>query len=233
MLEDHAADAAPAAPTPHRVGPRERTLWLVTHAEATHHVDGLVGGWFDSALTPRGERDAELAGRELRRRVPPGADVEVVASDLRRAQQTATAVGAALGVSPSLDARLREKSYGVAGGRPQAWLDARLVPPPASGDRLRHDEGVAGAEPWLTFARRVYAGVSEVLSRPRDHQVVVAHGGSGQLVVAAWLGIPVEATGYARFRLPAGSITELREDGRFHNREVTELGSTAHLGLSA
>jgi probable phosphoglycerate mutase len=75
--------------------------------------------------------------------------------------------------------------------------------------------------------------VSDVLSRPCDHQVVVAHGGSGQLVVAAWLGVPVEATAYARFRLPPASITELREDGRFHNREVTELGSTAHLTVTA
>lgn len=233
MREDDAPEAGPPPPTPDRVGPRVRTLWLVTHAEASHHVDGLVGGWFDSALTPRGEHDAALVAQELRRRVPPGADVEVVSSDLRRAQQTAAAVGTTLGLTPSLDARLREKSYGVAGGRPQAWLDARFVPPPASGDRLRHDEGVDGAEPWLTFAGRVYAGVSHLLARARDHQVVVAHGGSGQLVVAAWLGVPVAATAYARFRLPAGSITVLREDGRFHNREVTELGSTAHLRLRA
>ena len=29
-------------------------VFLVTHTEATHHVDGLVGGWFDSELTARG-----------------------------------------------------------------------------------------------------------------------------------------------------------------------------------
>lgn len=229
MREDPAPDAGPAPPTPDRVGPRARSLWLVTHAEATHHVDGLVGGWFDSALTAHGERDAALVGQELRRRVRPGTDVEVVSSDLRRARRTAEGVARALGVAPSFDARLREKSYGVAGGRPQAWLDARLVPPPPAGDRLRHDEGVDGAESWWTFACRVYAAVTDLLSRPRDHQVLVAHGGSGQLVVAAWLGVPVGASGYARFRLPPGSVTVLREDGRFHNREVTELGSTAHL----
>ncbi|GEA87470.1 histidine phosphatase family protein [Cellulomonas cellasea] len=219
-------------PTPDLVGPRARTLWLVTHTEASHHVDGLVGGWFDSALTARGEREAALVGQALRRQVPHGTGVEVVTSDLRRARQTADAVGDALGVTPTLDARLREKSYGVAGGRPQAWLEERFVVPPASGDRLRHDEGVEGAETWLTFARRVYAGVTDLLARAREHQVLVAHGGSGQLVVAAWLGIPVEATGYARFRLPAGSITVLREDGRFHSREVAELGSTAHLRVT-
>ncbi|WP_291799342.1 hypothetical protein [Brevibacterium sp.] len=29
-----------------------RTLCVVTHPEATHHVHELVGGWHDSELTP-------------------------------------------------------------------------------------------------------------------------------------------------------------------------------------
>lgn len=222
----------PHAPTPDRVGPRARTVHVVTHPEATHHVDGLVGGWYDSALTAAGRRDAALAGEALRERIPTGAEVEVVSSDLRRASRTAEAVGHALGVTATLDGRLREKSYGVAEGRPQAWLDRRLVVPPATGDRLAHDEGVDGAEPWRAFAARVYASVAALLVRDPVHQVVVTHGGTGQLVVAAWLGLPLDATGYARFRMPPGSITVLREDGRFHNREVTELGSTAHLRVT-
>jgi len=220
-------------PTPDRVGPRVRTLYVVTHTEASHHVEGLVGGWYDSQLTSAGERDAVLVAQDLRRRIPPNNDVEVVSSDLRRAQQTADAVGRVLGVQPLLDSRLREKSYGVAGGRPQEWLDARFVPPPAVGDRLRHIEGVEGAEMWETFARRVYAGVASLLGREGANQVVVTHGGAGQLVVAAWLGLPVEATSYARFRMPSGSISVLREDGFFHNREVSELGCIAHLGVHA
>ncbi len=35
-----------------------RNLYVVTHPEATHHVDGLVGGQFDSELTTRGLRQA-------------------------------------------------------------------------------------------------------------------------------------------------------------------------------
>jgi hypothetical protein len=30
-----------------------KDIHIVTHAEATHYVDGLVGGWFDSDLTER------------------------------------------------------------------------------------------------------------------------------------------------------------------------------------
>ncbi|MET8798058.1 histidine phosphatase family protein [Nocardia sp. NPDC004568] len=106
-----------------------RTVHVVTHPEATHHVDRVVGGWYDSRLTATGERDAEAVAEAVRSRIPHGADVELFSSDLRRTAQTAAVIGAALDLTPVYDARLREKSYGEAGGRPQQWLDRRFVPP--------------------------------------------------------------------------------------------------------
>lgn len=54
-----------------------RTLWVVTHPEATHHVDDLVGGLFDSSLTEVGRNHAELIAAELRRRIPTSDDVSL------------------------------------------------------------------------------------------------------------------------------------------------------------
>ena len=96
-----------------------RTLYVVTHPEATHHVDGVVGGWHDSRLTPAGVRAAASIARALRARIPDGVEVELFSSDLQRTRQTAETVGALFDVKPTLDRRLREKSYGEAGGRPQ------------------------------------------------------------------------------------------------------------------
>lgn len=206
-----------------------RTVYVVTHPQATHHVEGVVGGWYDSELTPDGVRDAALAGEALRVRIPEDAAVEVYSSDLRRTAQTAEAIGAALGVVPVLDARLREKSYGEAGGRPQRWLDERFVAPPAHGERMEHDEGIAGAETKGALARRVYAAVEDMLARPCRHQVVVTHGGALTFVVAAWIRMPIESAGYAHFRATSGGITELREDDFFHNRQVFALDDTRHL----
>lgn len=107
-----------------------RTLHVVVHPEATHHVERLVGGWFDSELTPKGLQTAQLIARSLRAKVPSG---ELITSDLRRTVQTAEVIGKALNLQPQPDARFREKSYGVAGGQPQRWLDARFVPPPEHG----------------------------------------------------------------------------------------------------
>lgn len=206
-----------------------RTIHVVTHPEATHHVDRLVGGWYDSVLTPAGNRAAAAIAETLRARVPEDADVEVFSSDLRRTAQTATVVGARLGVEPVFDQRLREKSYGEAGGRPQEWLDQRFVPPPALGERLEHDEGLPGAETKGAMARRVYAAMAAILARRCEHQVVVTHGGAFTFVVAAWIKMPLESAGYVDFRASPGSITVLREDDFFHNRQVVSLADTGHL----
>ncbi|MFI7423029.1 histidine phosphatase family protein [Nonomuraea sp. NPDC049684] len=206
-----------------------RTIYAVTHPEATHHVERVVGGWHDSRLTPAGLSAAVSIARALRARIPVGADVELFSSDLQRTRQTAEKVAELFGVKPVLDRRLREKSYGEAGGRPQEWLDRRFIPPPAVGERLEHDEGVAGAETKAALARRVYAAMGEILQRPCEHQIIVTHGGSLTCVVTSWIKMPINAIGYASFRVPPGSITTLREDDYFHNRTVASLGDTRHL----
>lgn len=195
-------------------------LYVVTHPEATHHVDGLVGGWFDSALTERGlARAAELAA-EVRALVPEGARVDVTSSDLTRTVQTATVVAERLGVPVAQDRGLREKSYGVAEGRPQAWLDERFVFPPEHGDRLDHHEGIEGAETRRDLGTRVYAALERVLGGEAEHHVVVTHGFALTYVVAGWIGMPLEATGQVAFRAPSGSVTVLEQDAPFHNRAV-------------
>ncbi|MFF9824649.1 histidine phosphatase family protein [Streptomyces albidoflavus] len=227
-----------------------RTLHVVTHPEATHHVEGVVGGWHDSELTATGIRAAARTARALRARIPQEAAVELYSSDLRRCRQTAEPVAGLLGVHPVWDPRLREKSYGEAEGRPQAWLDRRFVPPPAAGERMDHDEGVPGAETKAALARRVHAAMDDILRGPAEHQIIVTHGGSLTFVVTAWIKFPLEAAGHAafgaapgsawiKFPLEAaghaafgaapGSITTLHEDDHFHNRRLAVLGDTRHL----
>ncbi|MFH8371182.1 histidine phosphatase family protein [Streptomyces sp. NPDC018031] len=206
-----------------------RTLHVVTHPEATHHLEGVVGGWHDSKLTPAGVRAAASVAQALRARIPEDAEVELFSSDLQRASRTAEAVAELFGVELILDRRLREKSYGEAGGMPQEWLDRRFVPPPAVGERMDHDEGVAGSETKAAWAQRIYAAMDEVLQSACEHQIMVTHGGSLTFVVASWIKMPIESAGYVSFRAPSGSITTLSEDDFFHNRQVVSLGDTLHL----
>ncbi len=41
--------------------------------------------------------------------------------------------------------------------------------------------------------------------------------------------MPIDALGYVNLRSSSGSITVLREDDFFHNRQLVSLNSVAHL----
>lgn len=204
-----------------------RTLHVVTHAEATHHVENLVGGWYDSALTQRGLAQAERIADALVDRVPTGSEVEVFSSDLRRARQTAEPTAARFAVGVMADAALRERSYGDAEGRPPGSL--AVVAPPETGDRMHHRDGVHGSETRWDVATRIYAGIDRVLARDAQNHVVVTHGGAATFLIAAWIQMPIAATGHVHFRVSPGSITVLQENGLSGSRQVVTLNDTRHL----
>lgn len=209
-----------------------RHVYVVTHPQSSHHAEGLVGGWYDSHLTQAGVVAAESIGSALRSRIPLGKRIELYSSDLQRAQQTAQVIGDLLHVDVTPDRGLREKSYGEAEGKPQAWLDQRFIPPPPLGDRMHHDEGVPGSETKWSLATRVYASMHKILESDCERQVIVTHGFAATFVLASWIKMPLEAAGYVNFRVSSGSITELRQDDYFHNRQMVQLDDVTHLATS-
>ncbi|MGW6694797.1 histidine phosphatase family protein [Rhodococcus sp. NPDC054953] len=206
-----------------------RWIYVVAHPEATHHVDDIVGGWYDSELTARGRSDAKVIAARLRELIPPGAVPPLYSSDLQRTVQAARPIAELFSLEPVFLPDLREKSYGIAGGRPQAWLDARFVAPPRVGERLDHDEGIEGAETKMEWVTRVYRATDRIAAENSEHQIIVTHGGSASWVIAAWLRLPIAACSYASFRADPGSITVLREDDYFYNRTLHTLGDLGHL----
>ena len=205
-----------------------KTILLITHPEATHHVAQIVGGWHDSTLTDRGREHAALIAASVHQYLGP-AQSEIYTSDLRRATETAEIIGSRLGITPIEMHALREKSYGVAEGRPQGWLNERFIPPPRTGDRMDHDEGIEGAETKAMFASRVYAAFRTIVAQPAEHQLIVTHGFALTFLVAAWIGMGLDDAGVVNFRSSSGGITELRQDDYFNNRAVVRLNDLSHL----
>ncbi len=203
-------------------------IYVVTHPQATHHVDGLVGGWFDSDLTDLGRRQADAIAAELAQEIA-GEPVDIVSSDLRRASRTSRTIAARLGTEPRQDRDLREKSYGEAEGRPQSWLRERQIPLPPVGDRLRHDEGIVGAETRWQLAERAYAAMRRIETSGAANTIVVTHGGAATLLLAAWIGMPIESSGQVQFGLTSGGITKLHLDARNHSHAIAYLNRTTHL----
>jgi len=203
-----------------------RQLFVVTHPESAHHVERRVGGWYDTSLTEQGRRNARHIAEQLVV-LAAGQSAEIIASDLKRTAETAAVIGARLGVPSRLDPDLREMRYGEAEGKPQAWLDERAVPPPDA-DQLDY-RIIPSAESRREVATRVYRALEAILARPVPTQIVVTHGFSLSMVVAGWIGMPLESVGRVAFPVRSGSITHLMSDDRWHNRGVRLLGETRHL----
>jgi probable phosphoglycerate mutase len=204
-------------------------LYVVTHPQSQHHTEGRVGGWYDRGLTELGQRQASAIGERIRELIPVDAPVELHSSDLLRTAQTAEAIAGWIGVPVQITADLREKSYGEAEGQPQSWLDERFVFPPKIGNRLDHREGLAGAESRRELALRIYRAMDQILASPCAYQIIVTHGFALTFVVAAWIKMPLEATGYIAVKSTSGGITHLLEDDIFHNRVIVSVNDTTHL----
>lgn len=205
-----------------------RNIYVVAHPEASHHTEGLVGGWYDSELTERGQQDAVRTARALDAALD-GSAAAVSSSDLLRARQTAEVIASFLGTDVTLDPDVREKSFGEAEGRPQAWLRERRIPLPDDGERLDHDEGIPGAESRWQLAQRCYRAMDRFMTSAADKQVVVTHGGPITLLIAAWIGMPIDSAGRVHFRTSPGSITVLRKDSHNFSHQVARLDEVSHL----
>jgi broad specificity phosphatase PhoE len=206
-----------------------RDIYVVAHTQSRHHVEGLVGGWYDSPLTDFGRRQADAVAARIAEMVGDRRPVEIYSSDLLRAAQTAQAIAARLAAPVTHMSDLRERSYGVAGGKPDSWLEGRVVFAGKDGDRLDHRDGIEGAETKRELMTRVFRAMDRIVESPCGTQVVVTHGYAMTFVVAAWIRMPLESAGWVNFRSNAGGITHLREDDELLNRFVMSLNDREHL----
>lgn len=162
-------------------------LWR--HGETDYNAAGRMQGHLDSALTEVGWNQARFAALALARFEP---DV-VIASDLRRATDTATVLTEAIGVPLRIDKRLRETHLGEWQGLTGAEVDARA---PGDRQRWRSDATWAppGGETRIDVAERASEVVSDLLNETQEYDTVLlaAHGGLIVALVAHLMTLPVE-----------------------------------------
>jgi broad specificity phosphatase PhoE len=166
-------------------------LWLVRHGESTWNVAGLAQGHNDEAeLTERGLRQAAEAAAQFGYR-PVRA---IYASDLRRAQQTAAAFAAVLGLPVCADVRLRERSLGVLEGTAHKVIGASATGL-ADGLVIDPDVRPPAGESVRDLYRRAAGFCDDLAADLRDGSgdvVVVAHGGTVRVLDAYLNGVTVD-----------------------------------------
>lgn len=115
-----------------------RRLILLRHGQTDYNATDRMQGQLDTDLSELGRSQAKTAAAELAVRAP----IRIVSSDLKRALDTAEALGDAAGVPVSTDERLRETHLGdwqglthtevddIAPGARPAWrADATVARP--------------------------------------------------------------------------------------------------------
>lgn len=92
-------------------------------------MQGVVGGWSDTALTAKGRNQAERAGRrlcDLWGDIPP--QINFYCSDLSRASETAAIIGDIISKRPVAVEALRELNNGLAANKTKAEAEALQRP---------------------------------------------------------------------------------------------------------
>ena len=190
---------------------------------------GSAGGTI-RRLTEAGRRQAGQIAERLHSLLRKQT-VEVFSSDLLRASQTAETIPArGWALMAVLMPALREISYGVAEGQPESWLGRNRVPP--SGDDQLDYRGLIKGETRREVAARLYPALEEIAAREFETQIIVTHGFALTFIVAAWIGMPIEAVGHVSFPVRSASITRLASDPYWRNRAVLSLGDTSHLTVA-
>ncbi len=198
-------------------------LLLLCRAQTEALLQGLIEGGAGWPLTAAGRRQADLLGARLVRDEAPQA---LYCGPSLEAQETATRVGARLGLAPQPVPELREVDGGELVGRPRAFLSAPPLGLPRSSDIFT---AFPGGESYVEMHVRVVKAVNALVSGAAGRTIaVVTHPGPIQAFILAFLRYAIEQRAELRICCEPASLHHLRrrEDGR---KEVVRLNDTGHL----
>ena len=167
-----------------------RRLVLLRHGQTEHNADSRMQGQLDTELSDLGRAQARRVA-DLIAALNPRL---LVSSDLRRARDTAVAVGEACGMDVRTDPRLRETYLGDWQGHTHQEVDSAY---PGARKVWRADANWAppGGESRVQVAARAVPLVQELEAELPDWGrrpvVLIAHGGVIAALTATLLDLPV------------------------------------------
>ena len=178
------------------MSPRVRRLVMLRHGQTEFNAGSRMQGQLDTELSDLGRAQAVAAAEVLAKRQP----LLIVASDLRRAHDTALSLAQHSGQPVRVDTRLRETHLGDWQGKTHSEVDAMS---PGARIAWRDDARWAphGGESRIDVAARSMPLVAEIVAaepewgadEPDRPVVLVAHGGLIAALTAALLDLPVDS----------------------------------------
>jgi len=164
-------------------------ILLVRHGQTEFNRERRLQGQMDSPLTELGLRQAEAVGELLAGMIRPADGWMLAASPLGRARDTATVIGARLGLTVMLDDRLMEVSWGRHEGRTRSELEAGY---PDTFGRTGWAFDVAEAEALEAVEARLASWLEDLPPEPWRRVIAVSHGVSGRVLRGLYASLPRE-----------------------------------------
>lgn len=184
-------------------------ILLVRHGQTEFNRERRLQGRMDSPLTELGLRQAEAVGELLAGMIRPEDGWMLASSPLGRARDTATVIGARLGLTVMLDDRLIEVSWGSREGRLRSELEADY---PDTFGRTGWAFDAPEAEGLGSVEARLASWLEDLPPEPWRRVIAVSHGVSGRVLRGLYADLsPGETRGQdapqdAVFRLQNGQI---------------------------
>ncbi|MDP2777935.1 MAG: histidine phosphatase family protein, partial [Anaerolineales bacterium] len=166
-------------------------LWLIRHGQTDWN---LTGRWQGQAPDAPGLNEAGRAqALALRDELKDVRFSAIYSSEMLRARQTAELIAEPLGLTVTLEPRLREMNLGAWEGMLSS--DIEVQNPQELAERARdpfHARAPQGESP-LEVAERVIAAVNDIATKHQDESVlIVAHGVSLAVIICHALGIQID-----------------------------------------
>ncbi|MEA2288046.1 MAG: 2,3-bisphosphoglycerate-dependent phosphoglycerate mutase [Solirubrobacteraceae bacterium] len=164
---------------PFAAPPDATEIVIVRHGASADAIEGepfpLIGDHADPPLSPEGRRQAEAVGERLAREAPAG----IFVTPLRRTAETAAPLCALTGLEPVVVEELHEVHLGAWEGGEYRIRAARRDPLVRRVFEEQRWDVIPGAEPMHALARRVRAGVAEIVAAvgPGGVGAAFLHGG--------------------------------------------------------
>ncbi|MGT2784440.1 histidine phosphatase family protein [Streptococcus merionis] len=183
-----------------------RRIITVQHTESVHHTNGMIGSWTDWELTATGKEQAERIAKRLKADYPD-VNFTLYSSDLKRAKQTAQAIGDVFGIPIHLSGALRERNLGRACGQSVQWLKDNIESHETDIDSRLFSDAETRREAW----NRLKPFYDELLNQPHENIILVSHGDLLSLFNAMWLGLEPEFLNRADLYGNSGGVSLLLE----------------------
>lgn len=179
---------------------------LARHGETNDNLPpGRFQGWTDTPLNDLGRRQAHELGSALAQREEPIASLW--SSDLSRAHETASLAGAALGLRPLLDWRLREGNRGRWEGYLFSEIKASEPEPYAAWRRADTSFSFPGGESLQDLQDRAVASLREIRAHGPLPALAVCHGGIIRVMLCWRDGRPLDT--FWEYEVPNAAVVSL------------------------